>query len=97
MSSRVGCALYDALRARAAALNLKTAGEFSARRWASATFEGSRVRIGLCLSGSLAAKADFLSDLPELEFSLPGHFLADLSVQASGDRFEIEALTIADV
>jgi hypothetical protein len=49
------------------------------RRWASATFSGARHRITATLP---AAARDWLDELPEVEFALRGHLVADLTVAA---------------
>ncbi|RIA37640.1 hypothetical protein DFR49_3527 [Hephaestia caeni] len=69
-------------------------------RWASATFTGAQHR--LTLSGAFTpALDDWLTALPDREFALPGHLVADLTIlamRASPDRIEAElqALTVED-
>lgn len=50
--------------------------------WASITFAGSRHRIALVFAGdaAVAAGEDFIAELPEHEFSLPGHLVADAAI-----------------
>ncbi|MDF7774974.1 hypothetical protein P1X14_06940 [Sphingomonas sp. AOB5] len=67
-------------------------------RWASATFTGMRHRITLCCSAGDALDA-WLATLPEAEFDLRGHLVADLVVERirrDGDAMtvELEALTL---
>src|SRR3546814_16519572 len=69
-------------------------------RWASATFTGAQHR--LTLSGAFTpALDDWLTALPDREFALPGHLVADLTIlamRASPDRIEAElhALTVEE-
>ena len=68
------------------------------QRWASATFIGARHQI--MLSATPSPEIDrWLSDLPEAEFRLHGHLVADLAVVAvrrDADRLEadLELLTV---
>jgi len=50
--------------------------------WASATFSGSRHTIALSFTGedAIAAGEAFLEALPDHEFSLPRHIVADAAV-----------------
>lgn len=69
-------------------------------RWASATFTGARHKFELDVTPSPAVDA-WLAALPEHEFALAEHLLADLIVTAArrvGDllRVSIEALTVED-
>lgn len=69
--------LMRALLADAAARGLMVeVGESDWTRWASATFTGARHR--LTVSGSCLDK--WIAGLPEQEFSLRGHLVADLAV-----------------
>lgn len=75
----------------------------TSRPWASALFEGRRHIIRLRLYGPNAAEraAAYHQGIESAEFALPGHFVADIQVDASGqDQYgpwvEISALTIAD-
>ncbi|MEG3179373.1 hypothetical protein [Sphingomonas sp. LT1P40] len=69
-------------------------------RWASATFTGARHR--LTLSAAPSPTLDhWLAGLPEAEFSLWGHLVADLAVasrhaDADAVTFDLEALTVED-
>lgn len=70
------------------------------RRWASVTFTGARHR--LTLEASAGAALDrWLAALPEHEFALSGHIVADLAVagmRRGEDRTEIdlEVLTVEE-
>jgi hypothetical protein len=73
------------------------------RPWASALFEGRRHVIALRLSGAKVATrfCDFVEDLGSAEWSLPGHFVADIIVDEVRDEgaeiwLELSALTIED-
>lgn len=75
--------------------------ERSSRPWASITFVGARHRLRLGLRGpGAAALADaFLCGLPEREFDLRGHLMADIALieDVRGDgsvRLTLEALTV---
>ncbi|HEX8191922.1 MAG TPA: hypothetical protein VF552_03400 [Allosphingosinicella sp.] len=79
--------------------------ELTSRSWASVTFTGARHRIAFSLEGEgAAAAADaFVAGLPEAEFDLRGHILADVALAgdercAAGERvrLRIEALTVED-
>lgn len=73
------------------------------RPWASITFSGTRHRIEVVYSGNgCEDKARRLAkDLPETEFDLTGHFVADLLAEvditaASDPVIRLEILTIVD-
>jgi hypothetical protein len=77
-----------------------TIADRSSRAWASATFEGARIGYRIeagdddCLTRWLAA-------LPDAEWQLPGHLVADLAVTARSAMagraaVEIEALTLIE-
>ena len=68
-------------------------------RWASVTFTGARHR--LTVTAASQRLDAWLAGLPEAEFRLCGHLVADLAIAAqrrNGDRIEIdlEALTVED-
>jgi hypothetical protein len=98
----------DSQRALLAALKERLGGtaetgSTSRAPWASATFTGTRHRIELMLTGAGArARADALgAELPELEFHLPGHLVAEIAMtdrrdDAGGVTMAIEALTIEE-
>lgn len=69
-------------------------------RWASVTFTGARHRLTIAAAPSPALDR-WLAALPEAEFSLRGHLVADLALAAEprmGERVEVEleALTVED-
>jgi hypothetical protein len=69
-------------------------------RWASATFVGARHDLLLSAAPSPALEA-WVADLPEAEFALRGHLVADLTVESRtqvGDRIELRigVLTVQD-
>ena len=71
--------------------------------WASATFSGSRHSFALALSGpeAPAATARLAARLEAIEFDLPGHLVADVTLTKRVDgsdcsAFSIEALTVED-
>lgn len=60
-------------------------------RWASATFAGARHALLLTAPPSPALDA-WIADLPEAEFALRGHLVADLTVESRtrvSDRVEL--------
>ncbi len=60
-------------------------------RWASATFVGARHDLLLTAVPSPALD-DWIANLPEAEFTLRGHLVADLTVESRsriGDRIEL--------
>jgi hypothetical protein len=73
--------------------------------WASVTFCGARHRLCVALHGpgAVGAAADFLADLPEMEFEIPGQIVADVALLSEERRdggscasLELEALTIEE-
>ena len=70
-------------------------GASTMRPWASANFVGAR-HLFRCSGSSFEARA--LQDrLAAVEWRLPGHIVADLSVEAlSPDEFTVEILTVED-
>ena len=69
-------------------------------RWASVTFSGARHRMSVSAAPSPQLDV-WLAALPEAEFRLRGHLLADLAL--AGERrsaelveIELEALTVED-
>jgi hypothetical protein len=88
-------ALYRASCAARCPLEIVTADSV---RWASATFTGARHATSWTALPSPALDA-WLAALPEKEFELRGHLVADLVVQAvrrtaTAVALEIEALTV---
>jgi hypothetical protein len=77
-----------------------TVARHEARRWASATFSGARHR--MMVEARATPELDrWLAALPESEFALRGHLVADVAV-ASAEKSEgrarvvIEALTVEE-
>ena len=75
----------------------------ASRPWASALFEGRRHVIALRLTGADAAerRARFAEGLADAEWTLHGHFVADICIDeshsATGEEWlELSALTIRD-
>jgi hypothetical protein len=75
----------------------------TSRPWASALFQGRRHVIAMQFSGTEKDEGlrHFLTGLEEAEWSLPRHFVADLTVDdryetAYGECVELSALTIED-
>ena len=69
-------------------------------KWASATFNGARHRLTIAAVPDVSLDG-WLSALPESEFTLRGHLVADLavaSVRRAADRVEIdlEILTVEE-
>jgi hypothetical protein len=70
----------------------------TATRWASVTFTGARHELQ-CTAPASPALEQWLADLPEAEFAIPGHLVADLAITgmtATATRidWQIEALTV---
>ncbi|WP_255326372.1 hypothetical protein [Sphingobium sp. EM0848] len=75
----------------------------TSRPWASALFQGRRHVVALLLAGPDAAarRTAFLEGIEEAEWSLTGHFVADISIDDNhalpgGEWIELSALTIED-
>lgn len=73
------------------------------RPWASALFEGRRHSITIGLGGDdpLGCRERFIDDIGSVEWTLPGHFVADIMVDAlridgHGCWVDLSALTIED-
>lgn len=95
--------LLRALHRRAGGPGGVEIGTATTEGWASATFRGARHKVVLRLTGEGASdRASALSqDVGTIEFSLPGHLVADIAVIArhqmpEGVAIEIEALTVED-
>ncbi|MEO1048110.1 MAG: hypothetical protein AAFW59_07250, partial [Pseudomonadota bacterium] len=60
--------------------------------WSSITFNGTRHEIVLDFKGSEAVTSgeSFIADLPENEFRIPGHLVADASVREVDHRFGVK-------
>ena len=77
------------------------------RPWASVTFSGTRHTIALAFTGpdAIAAAERVIDALPEHEFDIPGHIVADAQVRevshqhVPGQKFtmEIEILLLEDL
>jgi hypothetical protein len=96
-------ALLRALARRAGPGHTLTLRTARSRPWASATFTGARHSFALLLSGPDAAEqaSRLGEEVSEVEFTLPGHLVADIAIvrrndEADGAAIEIEALTIED-
>lgn len=75
----------------------------TSRPWASALFEGRRHDVRLVFGGDDAAprRAAFIDGLSDAEWTLSGHFVADICVDAigagdTGPWLDLSALTIRD-
>lgn len=75
----------------------------ASRPWASALFQGRRHIIALILAGPDAAErsAAFAEGIEEAEWTLSGHFVADIRIDSrhpapDGEWMELSALTIED-
>lgn len=69
-------------------------------RWASITFTGARHALSLAAPASPAVE-QWLADLPDANFTVPGHLIAEVvikAVTATPERLtaEIEVLTLED-
>lgn len=66
----------------------------SERNWASITFAGSRHQFALHFVGEdgCAAGEQFIDALPEHEFSIPGHLVADATIVEVDHRIGPEPL-----
>ncbi|MFU7529189.1 hypothetical protein [Qipengyuania sp. ASV99] len=62
------------------------------RAWASITFSGTRHEVMLDFPGAEAVLAgeDFIAHLPDHEFTIPGHLVADATISAVDHRFGAE-------
>ncbi|WP_313808241.1 hypothetical protein [Sphingobium sp.] len=75
----------------------------TSRPWASALFQGRRHMIALRIAGTDAGerRARFVDGIEEVEWSLNGHFVADIGIDAcrstpEEEWIELSALTIED-
>ncbi|TIX52153.1 hypothetical protein E5222_05315 [Alteraurantiacibacter aquimixticola] len=68
----------------------------SERSWASITFAGTRHQVDMLFEGSdaIAAGECFIAFLPEHEFSIPGHIVADAAVTEVDHRMEPPRLQV---
>jgi len=97
----IGVLLERALRQMAAAAGIDlTIVEAGWTRWASATFSGARHDLSLSASASPTLDL-WLARLPEADFTLRRHLVADLAIESRtriGDRIvvRIGALTVEE-
>lgn len=106
MSRPLGERLARVVSAKIGTINGETRVEsLEQTDWASVTFTGARHRLRVTLEGdgAVGAAADFLATLPDLDFPIPGHIVADIALVAeergANGRYaalELEALTIED-
>jgi hypothetical protein len=75
----------------------------ASRPWASALFEGRRHVVDLLIEGADAAsrRAHFAEGLGEAQWTLSGHFVADILIDATqtceeGEKLSLSALSIED-
>ena len=81
-----------------------TIADLSFRPWCSATFIGAQHRVVIHLSGddALSHALSLVVTLPEAELVIPGHVVADLTVDSISDTpeggalIELAVLTIED-
>lgn len=88
---------HQALRRALAALFEGAVESLGEEPWASATLEGRRHRLLVSQAGA-PGRAD---ELPDVEFSIPGHIVAEIAVverhrRATGEALVVEALTVVD-
>ena len=59
------------------------------KAWASITFSGTRHEVMLDFDGSeaVAVGEEFIANLPEHEFRIPGHLVADATIKEVDHRF----------
>ncbi|HEY6814021.1 MAG TPA: hypothetical protein VI168_00645 [Croceibacterium sp.] len=68
----------------------------SEKSWASLTFSGARHRLALLFDGAEAIEAAerFIAFLPEHEFDILGHLVADATVTEVDHRLDPPAMTV---
>ena len=88
--TRLARALEAGARGAGCAVRVAAASE---RSWASATFTGAHHLLTLEAVPSPALTA-WLRSLPNAQFVLPGHVVADLTVRGVPDGAEVSALTL---
>lgn len=91
-------ALIAALAATALTAHIiLNVADIEERPWASATFSGARHVVTVNLDGDDAAIDRWLAALPEAQFAMRHHIVADIAVAArSAGGATIEALTVAN-
>ena len=62
-------------------------------RWASATFTGARHSLTLCGTASQAL-ADWVAALPEHDFAIRGHLIADLVVEHMAEDGDVGTIRL---
>ncbi len=67
--------------------------------WSSITFAGTRHELMLDFNGSeeVAAGEDFIADLPEHEFTIPGQLVADATIKEVDHRFGADERMVVTV
>lgn len=60
--------------------------------WNSITFTGTRHEVTLCFTGNAATQVGerFIADLPEHEFTIPGHLVAEATIREVDHRFGVD-------
>src|SRR5690348_6013560 len=104
--SSAGSGLFRALLARSGVSRDRILlTQYRSIDWQSLTFVGERHRLALRVLGpdAQAAVLRLTEGLADAEFSIPGHFVADIELQGQLEinddasvELELEALTIAD-
>lgn len=91
-------ALIAALMAAALTAHIiLTIAETEERPWASATFNGARHVVTVELDGDAAAIDRWLAALPEVQWAMRHHIVADIAMaERSAGGAVIEALTVAN-
>lgn len=67
------------------------------KAWASITFEGARHTLDIAFAGgeAVAAGEAFIAALPDHEFAINGHFVADATVTAADHRLDPPHLQVS--
>ena len=97
-AARAGCAPRNQLREALLALaeGRATILSHDEKSWASITFAGTRHRLELVFEGAEAVQAGelFIAFLPEHEFAIPHHLVADAAVTAVDHRLDPPRMTV---
>lgn len=100
----IGKALHPLIAALLQQIDSACCVHCTMRDWHSSTFSGSRLTMSIGLTGqdAVARLSAFASALPDIEFNLPGMFVADIVAHAvepmaDGGRLSIEALVLSDI
>ncbi|MDB5716009.1 MAG: hypothetical protein JWO15_3406 [Sphingomonadales bacterium] len=88
------------VRALSVYFGVLSAVDHRTAKWSSATFSGTQHVLWFD-AAARADLADLLTNLPEAELPMPGHFVADIEVVERNDqgdsvRIGLRALTIAE-